>query len=42
MKIILFIATILYLGITGFWVMNKIDRFESSLNEDSKDSENSL
>lgn len=42
MQIILFIAAILYLGIIGFWVMNRIDRFESSLDENSKDSENSL
>lgn len=42
MTIILFIAAVFYLGITGFWVMNRIDRFESSLNEESKSPENSL
>lgn len=40
--IILFISSVLYLGITGFWIMNRIDRFASSLNNDPKDSENSL
>lgn len=42
MTIILFLSAVLYLGITGFWLMNRIDRFESSLNEESKDSDNSL